>query len=374
VAQHYAEVVVVGAGVVGLACAAALARVGRSVVILERHARIASEITSRNSQVVHAGLYYPVGSLKAELCVAGAAALYARCSERRIPHRRVGKLVVATTDAEAATLESLRVRGEANGARDLALIDRAEVTRREPDVVALAALDSPHTGIVDAAALCFDLLAEAEAKGALLSLRSEARVLERTSHGWRIATRDADGGESQIDCGAVINAAGLAADAVAERAGLDVEACGYRQHYCKGDYFALAAAASIRLSHLVYPVPADAGLGVHATLDLGGRLRFGPDAEYRGEVSFAVDPGKAPAFAALVRRYLPALDAAWLTPDSAGVRPKLAGPGEPFRDFVVQEESRAGFPGLVNCIGIESPGLTAALALADRVTALLRSL
>jgi len=372
--QRDADVVVVGAGVVGLACGAALARAGRSVVVIERHARVATEITSRNSEVVHAGLYYPPGSLKAELCVAGREALYARCQARAIPHRRTGKLVVATTREEIATLEGLYERGVANGAPALALIDAQEVTRREPAIVAQAALDSPHSGIVDTAAFCLDLLAEAEAFGAVLVLRSEVSGLERASHGWRLAVRDADGRESRLACGAVVNAAGLAADAVAERAGIDLDASGYRQRYCKGDYFALAPGAGIRLSHLIYPVPAGAGLGIHATLDLAGRVRFGPDAEYRDAVDFAVDPGKAGNFARAARRYLPALESAWLTPDYAGVRPKLAGPGEAFRDFVVAEESAAGCPGLVDCIGIESPGLTASLAIADRVAGLLRSL
>ncbi len=372
--QRDADVIIVGAGVVGLACAAALARAGHRVIVVERHARMASEITSRNSEVIHSGIYYPPGSLKAELCVAGREALYARCQERGIPHRRTGKLVVATTREEIAILENLCERGAANGAPALRLIDAAEVKRREPAIVAQGALDSPHSGIIDTAALCLDLLAEAELLGAVLVLRSEVSGLERASHGWRVAARDADGGESQIACGAVVNAAGLEADTLAERAGIDVDSSGYRQHFCKGDYFALAPRAGIRLSQLVYPVPAAAGLGIHATLDLGGRLRFGPDVEYRDSVDYAVDPGKAGAFAEAVRRYLPALETAWLTPDMAGVRPKLAGPGEAFRDFVVAEETSSGCPGLVNCIGIESPGLTAALAIGERVTGLLRSL
>ena len=372
--QRDADVVVVGAGVVGLACAAALARAGHRVVVIERHARVASETSSRNSEVIHAGLYYPTGSLKAKYCVAGREMLYARCQARGIPHRRTGKLVVATTLDEVAALEKLRELGAANGVPDLVMIDAAEVTRREPAIVARAALESPASGIVDSAALCLDLLAEAESLGAVLVLRSEVSGLERASHGWRVVARDADGGESQLGCGAVVNAAGLAADALAERAGIDVDAMGYRQHLCKGDYFALAPGAGIRLSQLVYPLPVAAGLGIHATQDLAGRLRFGPDVEYRDSLDYRVDPDKAGAFAEAVRRYLPAVQTDWLIPDSAGVRPKLAGPGEAFRDFVVVEESAAGCPGLVDCIGIESPGLTAALAIADRVTGLLRSL
>lgn len=372
--QRDADVVVVGAGVVGLACAAALARAGRSVVVLERNARIASEITSRNSEVVHAGLYYPPGSLKAELCVAGAEALATRCEARSVAHRRVGKFVVATRDDEVATLEALLERGTGNGAKGLRLIDGDEAMRREPALQVVAALESPHSGIVDGQALCLDLQAEAEAHGALLVLASELIALELASHGWQLTTRDADGGESQLSAGAVVNAAGLAGDRVAAFAGIDVDAAGYRLHYCKGDYFALAPRAGIQLSRLVYPVPAGAGLGIHATLDFAGRLRFGPDAEYCDAPAYTIDVAKASAFAAAARRYLPALEAESLTPDYAGVRPKLTRPGEAFRDFVVAEESDAGCPGLVSCIGIESPGLTAALAIGDRVVGLLSSL
>jgi L-2-hydroxyglutarate oxidase LhgO len=197
-------------------------------------------------------------------------------------------------------------------------------------------------------------------------------AIERTGAGYRVTARRPDGAHETLACDAVVNAAGLAADAVAELAGLDVDALGYRLHLCKGDYFSLAPAARLRLAHLVYPVPAGAGLGVHATLDLAGRVRFGPDAEYVDRVRYDVDPAKAVRFAELVRRYLPAIRAEWLAPDYAGVRPKLSGPGEGFRDFVVAEESASGLPGLVNAIGIESPGLTAAPAIAARVVDLLR--
>ena len=367
-----ADVVVVGGGVVGLAVAAALARAGREVWLLERRAGLGQETTSRNSEVIHAGLYYPEGSLKARLCVAGREALYARCARHGIPPRRLGKLVVAVADEEIAALEALRARGTANGAPGLTLLDAAELRAREPAVRGVAALWSPETGIVDAAALCASFAAEAEAHGALLSLRTEVVAVERAAGGWSGEARDATGERSRFACAAVVNAAGLDADALAARAGFDVDARGYRIRPCKGDYFALAPRAPLRLATLVYPLPAGAGLGVHATLDLGGRIRFGPDAEYVDRPAYAVDPAKAAAFATAVQRYLPDVRAEWLVPDQAGVRPKLAGPGEGFRDFVVAEESAAGFPGFVNCLGIESPGLTAAPAIAERVAELLR--
>jgi L-2-hydroxyglutarate oxidase LhgO len=366
-----AEVAIVGAGVVGLAAAAALARGGRSVVVLERNRAVALETTSRNSEVVHAGIYYPAGSLKAELCRRGRAALYRRCREHRIPHRRVGKLIVATSTDEVEVLERIRSTAAANQV-PLELLEAEAVSRLEPDVRALAALFSPESGIVDAHAYARSFLAEAESQGAVLALATDVEALERAPHGWTLHARSGPSRELQrLRAAAVVNAAGLAGDRIAELAGIDVDARGYRLHFCKGDYFSLAPGAPLSLGRLVYPVPAGPGLGIHATIDLGGRVRLGPDAEFVSEPRYDVDPGKAREFARSVARYLPGLQSAWLSPDYAGVRPRLAGPGDAFADFVVCEESGAGLPGLVSCIGIESPGLTAASAIADRVVELL---
>ena len=372
--QRDAEVVVVGAGVVGLAAAAALAREGHAPLILERREAIARETSARNSEVVHAGLYYPEGSLKATLCVEGRHLLYERCERLGIPHRRCGKWVVATREAELQGLEALAALGSANGAEGLTLLDAAEIARREPQVRALAALESPESGIVDAHALCDSYLAEAQAHGAVLVAHAEVLEASRVDGGFQLAVADADGQRAVLRCAALVNAAGLRAEALARALGMDVAAAGYRLYPCKGDYFSLAPGAALRLERLVYPVARGPGLGVHATLDLAGRLRFGPDAEYVESPHYRVDPAKAAQFARLLRRYLPTLREEWLQPDFAGVRPKLSGPGEPFRDFVVAEESAAGYPGLVNCIGIESPGLTAAGALARRVVDLLAGL
>jgi L-2-hydroxyglutarate oxidase LhgO len=372
--QTDTQVVVVGAGVVGLAAAASLARSGRSVVVLERHDGIAQEITSRNSEVIHAGIYYPADSLKAELCRVGREALYARCAERGIGCRRLGKIIVATRDAELEVLEQLLVTATANGAPGLQLLDGRAVRELEPDVQAVGALLSPDTGIVDAHDLCLSYLAEAESHDADLVLRSDVVEVEHRGGLWHVSARDAHGDHQTIVCGAVVNAAGLGSDSLAELVGMDVDACGLRLHPCKGDYFSLAPGAPLRLSRLVYPVPVQAGLGVHATLDLGGRIRFGPDTEYIAQPHYQVDAGKAQEFAEAASRYLPTVTAQMLSPDYAGVRPKLAGAGEGFRDFVVREESDAGFPGLVNCIGIESPGLTAAGAIGERIVGLLSGL
>jgi L-2-hydroxyglutarate oxidase LhgO len=359
---------------VGLAAAAALARRGRSVVVLERNAAIARETTSRNSEVVHAGLYYPPGSLKARLCVEGREALYARCERLGIPHRRLGKIVVATRESEVEALERIERTGTENGAPDLALLSGSEVAKLEPAVHAVAALHSPATGIVDAHALALSYAAEAEAHDAVLALRTEVVAIENAHGLHHVSVSDADGRPATLSCVAVVNAAGLASDRIATLAGLDVGALGYRLHFCKGDYFSLAPSARVRLERLVYPVPTAAGLGVHATLDLAGGVRFGPDAEYVQGPVYAVDPAKAERFATSIRSYLPRIEASWLSPAYAGVRPKLAGPGEGFRDFVVSEESAAGLPGFVNLIGIESPGLTAAHAIGERVASLLSSL
>jgi L-2-hydroxyglutarate oxidase LhgO len=357
--------------VVGLAVAAALARAGHGVALLEREAGFARGVTSRNSQVVHAGIYYAPGSEKARLCVRGRELLYERCTRLGIPHRALGKLVVATGDAEVRILEELLGRGRANGAPGLEMLDGAAAARLEPCVRARAALLSPRTGIVDAGAFALSFAAEAESHGAILVRGAEVVAIERREPGYRLRARTGAGALESIDALAVVNAAGLSADRVAALAGLDVDALGWRLHPCKGDYFQLAPASGLRFARLVYPVPAGSGLGVHVTLDLDGRVRLGPDAEYVDAPRYEVDPAKAARFCEAVRRFVPALRAEWLSPEFAGVRPRLAAPGAGFRDFVVSEESARGLPGLVNLIGIESPGLTSAPALAERVVELL---
>ena len=367
------DVVVIGAGVIGLSIAARLASDRRSVLILERDSGFARGITSRNSEVIHAGIYYPAGSLKATSCVEGRAQLYAWCEARGVPHSRLGKLIVASDEDEISSLDDLLVRGEANGVSGLRLLDADAVARLEPAVRAEAALESSETGIVDAYELCLSLLAAAEARGAVLALEREVVGLEQAAVGWRIEVA-APSGSEVIEATCVIDAAGLAADHIASLAGIDVDAAGWRQHPCKGDYFVVAPGTGKRgvlPSRLIYPVPQQAGLGIHATLDMAGRIRFGPDAEYVSDADMSIDPAKGSAFSAAASRYLPSLTGVPLVPDYAGIRPKLAAEGEAFRDFVVEEASSLGAPGLIACVGIESPGLTAALALAARVETLL---
>jgi len=366
-----ADVVVVGAGVIGLAVAAALARGGRSVLVLERDEDIARGITSRNSEVIHAGIYYPRDSSKASCCTRGRELLYERCAARRVPHCKTGKLIVAGRPEEVGTLEELKARAEANGVPGMRMLDREAVRAAEPALEVHAALLSPETGIVDAHALSLSYLAEAEEHGAVLLPHHDVMALERSATGWRVEAVAAGESPQSVECEIVVNAAGLGCDRIAALAGLDVDALGYRLHLCKGDYFSLSPGSGISLGHLVYPVPVAAGLGTHATLDLGGQIRFGPDTEYVDAERYDVAATKAGEFGEAVRRYLPTVRDEWLTPDYAGIRPKLAGPGEGFRDFVIAEESANGAPGLVSCIGIESPGLTAAGAIAERVADLL---
>jgi L-2-hydroxyglutarate oxidase LhgO len=364
-------ITVVGAGVVGLAVAARLAADEPDLIILERHERPGQDQSSRNSEVIHAGMYYPTGSLKARLCVEGNRRLYDRCARQGIPHRRITKIINATTPAERPALEELLARGRANGV-ELRLITAEEVSALEPHVPSAGALFSPNTGIVSAHGLMDSLLQEARDAGALLQPRSELIGLERLGGDYRISVQGPDGVES-FTSERVVNAAGLESDRVAALAGIDTESAGYRLHYCKGSYFAVSPSKSNLVSRLVYPVPGHVSLGVHAVVGLDGRLRFGPDVQYLPDrcLDYAVPETARARFAEAARKLLPALTEEDLTPDISGIRAKLQGPGQGFRDFVVAEESSRSLPGLVNLIGIDSPGLTSSLAIADEVARLL---
>ena len=366
---------VIGAGIVGLACARALARRGIETLILERNAVIGGETSSRNSEVMHAGLYYPTASLKARLCVAGRRRLDAFCASHHVGQRRCGKLIVATSASQEGRLEALRAQGEANGVDDLRLLSAAEARAREPELVCHAALFSPSTGIIDSHGLMLALLADAEGDGASLALRSP---LAGGSVGPAGIVLDSGGTDRlRLTAAIVVNAAGLWAPQVAAALAGFPAALIPPLFHAKGNYYALAGRAPF--SHLIYPLPEAGGLGVHLTLDLGGQARFGPDVEWLpdpapGRVDarfdYRVDPARADAFYAEIRRYWPGLPDAALAPAYAGIRPKLAGRGAPVGgDFVIQGPAQHGIAGLVNLFGIESPGLTACLAIADRVVA-----
>ncbi len=366
------DIVVVGAGVVGLACAERLARAGRSVLVVERHARFGQETSSRNSQVIHAGMYYPTGSLKATLCVRGNASLYAWCERHGVAHRRVGKYIVATSADGGSQLDAILERGRANGVAGLTKVSGAHVEAEEPSVIAHAALFSPATGIVDAHELMASLAGAARAHGADFAYEHTLVAAGRAAGGWELRFADAAGAASTIRAARVVNSAGLDADRVAALPGLDVAAAGYRLRYAKGSYFRLRRPHVVR--RLIYPVPFKnlTGLGVHVTLELDGSVRLGPDVEWLDgrAIDYAVDERRRDAFFAAASSYLRGLRPDDLVPDQSGVRPKLQAPGEPLRDFVIAEESARGLPGWVNLVGIESPGLTCALEIAERVAAL----
>ena len=361
------DVTVIGAGVLGLASAAALAEAGRSVLVLERHRGPGRETSSRNSEVIHAGIYYPPGSLKARLCVRGNRLLYRFCEDNGVAHQRLGKIIVAACEEEAPALEELYHTGEKNGASPLQLLDRRQVNALEPNVKAVAGLLSPSTGIVDSHGLMKALEGIARARGGQVAYRCEVFAVEPRGAGFRVTARNPSGVE-RVETSAVVNAAGLDADRVAAMAGVDR----YHHHWSKGDYFSVSGSRSGLVSRLVYPMPAEhlSGLGVHVTLDLAGRMRLGPDAAYLpGRVQHLdVDASKAGVFCEAVNRYLPQITTGDLAPDMAGIRPKLQGPGEPWRDFALHQETEAGLPGLINLVGMESPGLTSCLAVGEEVS------
>ena len=355
------ECVVIGAGVVGLALARQLAMAGREVALLEAEDRFGTGTSSRNSEVVHAGMYYPEGSLKARLCVEGNRALHRYCRDRAVPHRRCGKLIVATGPDQLEALRALQARAAANGAGDLAWLGAGQAAALEPGLRCVAALASPATGIVDSHALMQALLQDAQEHGAAVVFRSP--VLGGAAVPGGLELELGGPGAMRIRAGLVFNCAGLQAAAVA-RSLLGAGAVP-PIHLAKGNYYSLSGPAPF--SRLVYPVPERAGLGVHLTLDLAGQARFGPDVEWVDTVGYDVDPARAESFYGAIRRYWPGLPDGALQPAYAGIRPKLQGPGDPVRDFLLQGELEHGVPGLWNLLGIESPGLTACLALARLV-------
>ncbi len=357
-----ADCVVVGAGVVGLAVARALALQGRDVLVLEAAGAIGTGTSSRNSEVIHAGIYYPQGSLKARLCVRGRQLLYAYCAERHVPHRRCGKLIVATSEAQLPALRDLERRALANGVEGLVWLSRAQAQQLEPQLECVAALLSPETGIIDSHSLMLALQGDLENAGGAVVFHSPVEFMRVLAGG--IALRTQDG--TELLARTVVNAAGLGAPALAARIeGLDARHVP-QVHYAKGSYFTLAGRAPF--SRLVYPVPEAAGLGVHLTIDLGGQAKFGPDVEWVDRPDdLEVDPDRALGFYAEVRKYWPQLPDGALLPGYAGMRPKIHGPGEPAADFLVQGPAEHGVPGLVQLFGIESPGLTSALALGEWV-------
>ncbi|MEO5761100.1 MAG: NAD(P)/FAD-dependent oxidoreductase [Vicinamibacteria bacterium] len=362
---------VIGAGAVGLAIAARLADRFPDLILLERREHHGTETSSRNSEVIHAGMYYAPGSLKARLCVEGNKLLYEYCARHDVSHVRTTKIIVAMIPEEVAHLEKIMVTGGQNGV-EMELITGARSQELEPYVPAVAAIFSPTTGVISAHGLMDSLLHEIKMKGATFQSSAEVVGLEKQNSEYKVSINTPSGVES-FTSERVINSAGLECDTVAALVGIDVDKAGYRLHYCKGSYFSVSASKSKMVSRLVYPVPTAVSLGVHALVDVAGRVRFGPDAEFTGsrELDYRVEADKRAAFAKGVRRLVPSLTEEDLSPDISGIRPKVQAPGEPAKDFIIRDETDRGYAGLINLIGIESPGLTSCLAIARYVEAML---
>lgn len=352
-------ILVIGAGVVGLAVARALAEAGRDVVIAEKETSIGAGVSSRNSEVIHAGIYYPQGSLKARLCVEGKRRLYEYCRARHIAHSRCGKLIVATDTSQSDTLDSLVDAARLNGVTDLERLSGAEACAMEPALSCVAALYSPSTGIIDSHELMLSLLGDAEAAGAALAYGASVSSIKRHEGGAAVAFDGDD--EPLLNARLIVNCAGLDAPALARAAGAPAP----KAYLAKGSYYALQDRSPF--SRLIYPVPEPGGLGVHLTLDLAGAARFGPDVEWVEARDFDVDPVRAQLFYNSVRRYWPGLRDSALVPAYSGIRPKISGPGEANADFVISSVTDEGLPPMINLLGIESPGLTSCLAIAEEV-------
>ena len=360
------QILVVGAGVIGLAVARAAALAGADVVVAEKASAIGTGISSRNSEVIHAGIYYPTGSVRARLCAAGRRKLYDFCATHGVPHRKCGKLIVATRASEHRSLEALAAQGKANGVEGLEWMDGAAARRLEPALSCTAALISPETGIIDSHAFMLALSGDLEDHGGRIAFNTGIERLARVDNAWQASF---DGGAASAEFDAVVNAAGLGAQRLA--AATEGYTRTPRLVLAKGNYFGFAGRPVF--SRLIYPVPVPGGLGVHVTLDLTGRMRFGPDVQWIDEEDYDVDAARAAVFSARIRDYWPGLPDGALLPDYAGIRPKLTGPGEPAADFMIDAPKDHGLTGLVQLFGIESPGLTSALLLAEEVVSYLVS-
>ena len=368
------DAIVIGAGAVGLAIASEIARRDRDVFILEKESAIGQGASSRNSEVIHAGIYYVTGTLKAKVCVEANPMIYQICAENKIPHKRLGKIIVGNGEDEIKQLEALMKQGKANGVNDLELIDSEKIKKLEPKVKGDMAVLSQSTGIMDAHGLMDHYLRKARRQSGSdpLVLDTEVKGIKKTEDGYVVDT--VSGGEPfSLEARVVVNAAGLFCDKVAEMVGIDIDAAKYRLHWCKGDYYSLSGKPPATM--LVYPPPLKdtLGLGIHTVPDLTGRLKFGPNAYYVDKLDYKVD-SPVELFWSDIVTYLPRVEKDDLRPDMAGIRAKLQGPGEKARDFIIEHEEKRGYPGLIDLIGIESPGLTSSPAIAAMVAGMVDEL
>jgi L-2-hydroxyglutarate oxidase LhgO len=361
------QVLVIGAGVVGLACARAVALAGHEVIVAEATGGIGNGVSSRNSEVIHAGMYYPTGSLRAKHCVQGRRMLYDFLGSHGVPHKKVGKLIVATDDKQTAKIEGIYKQGQINGVEGLEFLGRNAARAMEPALFCVAAMLSPETGIIDSHSFMLALEGDLEDRGGMIAFNTKIERLTPTASGWEVRFGGAEAGTLTVD--AVINSAGLGAQAIARATD------GYPQErvpklvLAKGNYFGFAGRPAF--SHLIYPAPVEGGLGTHVTLDMAGRMRFGPDVEWIESESYTVDAKRADSFYASIRTYFPDLPDNSLVPDYCGLRPKLTGKGEAATDFMIEGPAQHGMARLVNLFGIESPGLTSSLSIAQDVARLI---
>jgi L-2-hydroxyglutarate oxidase LhgO len=364
-----AEITIIGAGVIGLAIAEKVSESNNNVFLLEKHLKFGQEISSRNSEVIHAGIYYPKGSLKAKLCVEGKRLLYDYCKKFDIPYYNCGKLIVATSEEELSIIEAIRQTAIDNGVDDLIVVEKEEIAVMEPNIFALRALFSPSTGIVDSHSLMKQYETNTINNGGQIVYSSEVIAIKKVYGGYEITLSYADNKEYTFSTRAVINSAGLTSDRISEMAGMQDD--NLKILFCKGEYFRLKTPKNKLISRLIYPVPVHnlEGIGIHVTIDLGGGVKLGPDVTYLQSniYDYTVDPLKQEAFFRSARKFLPFLEFDDITPESAGIRPKIQKPGDPVRDYYIMEESRRGCPGFINLIGMESPGLTSSIAIAQYV-------
>lgn len=354
------DIAIIGAGVVGLAIAYELSKsTGKSIAVLEKNKRYGQETSSRNSEVIHAGLYYPAEMLKTSLCLEGNQLLYQFCAEHRVAHKRLGKLIVAQQPEERSELEKLYQNALRNDV-EIEYLDQQRIAALEPDIDVVEALYLPATGIIDSHGLMQQLFYLGKANEVMYLFDAEIISIDYKKPGYLLKTK-----RESIKAEIVINAAGLGSDSIASLLGIDLQAHGYRLHPCKGEYYRLRK--QYQINHLIYPLPAQGVLGIHITPDLQGRLRLGPNAYYVNEIDYSMDERHKEEFLASLQRFLPVIHDDDLVPDCTGIRPKLQKPGEAVRDFIICEESAKGWPAFINLIGIESPGLTSSLAIARYV-------
>ncbi len=367
------DIVIIGAGVVGLAIAERLSRSkeGSEIVVVERHDGFGRETSSRNSEVIHGGVYYAENLLKTKLCVSGNPMLYELCRNEGIPHRKTGKIILATDASEEEQLTAIFQQAKTNGVPGVSLVTKEEIQAMEPYVYAVSGLYSPESGIVDSHQLMKYFEQTAKSRGTTIAYGTEVIALEKSTDGYVVEIKDADGEQVQLESTVIINSAGLWADRIAWMAGIDIDEEGYRIYPCKGEYFSVSSRHQGKVGRLVYPTPSPVHLGAHAVVSLDDRLKIGPNAVYVEEISYEVDPDQQRDFYTNAIKFPPFLECEDLVPDMAGIRPKLYQRGEPFRDFIIREEGDRGLSGLINLVGIESPGLTCCMSIAETVEALL---